>query len=123
MTLREFFSEFPLASVKVTTNSIELFDENLNNLLWMHKDGRFYSKSFQLTDKGWKESRVAGYKKNSNGNLEAFSRETIYTKEGYIKYETSSDGRKDNNLYREKLKMELEQRKPIEEVDKGKQLF
>lgn len=114
-------------SVKQSKTCIEVFDENLNNTLWAHVDGRVYAKEFKLVNGMWKETVVTGFKRNSKTmSLEPFRRETFYNENGTVKYETSSDGRKnDNNCYRRAIGMPEEKIEPrkIPSINKSQELF
>lgn len=89
-------------SIKRSKNCVEIFDESLNNTLWAHTDGRIYKKEFKFINGEWKETVVSGMKRDSKtGNLTPFRRESFFNQNGNIKYETSTDGRiNDNNVYR-----------------------
>jgi hypothetical protein len=114
-------------SVKQSKTCIEIFDFHLNNILWAHVDGRIYAKEFKLVNGEWKETTVTGFKRNSKTfNLEPFRRETFYNETGTIKYETSSDGRKnDNNVYRKIIGLPEEKIEPrkIPTINKSTELF
>ena len=115
-------------SVKQSRNFIEIFDEAMNNILYAAVDGRTYHKEYKLIKGTWKETVVHGSKiDKKTGNLTPFRRETFYDQNGFVKYETSTDGVKNNNnTYRKLIGQELETlapRKPIIEPNKGKELF
>ena len=117
----------PHHSLKQSKICIEVFDENLNNILWCHTDGRIYRKEFQFINGQWKEHKVSGMKRDSKtGNLVPFSRETFFNEQGFVKYETSSDGRKnDNNPYRRAIGLPEEKLEPrkIPTINKSTELF
>jgi hypothetical protein len=115
-------------SVKQSKNFIEIFDEAMNNTCYAHVDGRVYFKEYKLIKNTWKETIVHGFKTDKKtGNLAPFRRETFYDNNGFIKFEQSTDGVKnDNNVYRKLIGQELETLAPKKvyiEPKKGKELF
>jgi hypothetical protein len=114
-------------SVKRSKTCIEVFDENMNNTIWAHLDGRIYRKEFKFINGQWKETVVSGMKRDSKtGNLTPFRRESYFNENGTIKYETSTDGRKnDNNVYRKIIGLPEEKVEPrkIPSINKSTELF
>ena len=112
-------------SVKQSKNFIEIFDENMNNVLYANRDGRIYAKEFKLIRGEFKETTVHGFKiDKKTGNLAPFRRETFYDNNGFVKFEQSTDGVKnDCNLYRRLIGQQEEQMAPRNIVNKGKELF
>lgn len=112
-------------SVKQSRNYIEIFDEHLNNTCYAHVDGRVYFKEYKLVNGMWKETCVTGFKiDKKTGNLAPFRRETFYDSNGFVKFEQSTDGVKnDCNLYRRLIGQQEEQMAPKIIINKGKELF
>lgn len=114
--------------IKQSKTYIEIFDGWSNNILYANVDGRVYAKEYKIIAGQFKEILVSGFKRdNKTGNLTPFRRISHYDKNGFIRYEESSDGVKnDNNVYRRLINQKeetLAPKKPIEPENKGLELF
>lgn len=132
MTIQDLLNQYAnnlpdTHSVKTSKTCIEIFDEALNNIVWAHLDGRVYRKEFRFINGMWKEVIVHGFKRDSKtGNLTPFRRETFFNENGTIKYETSTDGVKNNNnVYRKIIGMPEEKVEPRKtpSINKSTELF
>lgn len=106
MDINKFFKNYNPKNIKILPYSIEIFDDYGNNILWSNHDGRFYIKSFVLTQVGHKETSVYGVRKNIHTGLpETFWRNTVYDLQtGEVLKEDCSDGFENkNNWYKNKL--------------------